>query len=332
MEELARGMRRNHVGTDGEASVRGREDDIERALLEVQSLVRATVAKHRRRTSRKQLTTVLKPVADEIQAASEQLAHGAVRAVDAVVAEPAYAARTYAVLRELVRERRGSVRARILCVQATLDRDLVEELARSGQPNAVRIARIPRMEAMIADGRSALVCAEMAGERQACVLRVSPETQVIHNLFGTVWKQAVDANAWIGLGEHTRVELVQQILHYLRTGATDEVASRKLSISVRTYRRHIATIMELLDAKSRFQAGVRAAELGLLTGLPPVPDASRGWAPAGRARCGCTPPPDYEYFPDSVRAVQRLCPAQRCTGRPQPAMGPGIALPDGRTA
>ncbi|WP_245572375.1 hypothetical protein [Actinokineospora enzanensis] len=37
-----------------------------------------------------------------------------------------------------------------------------------------------------------------------------------------------------------------------------------MSVSVRTCRRHIAEIMSELSVTSRFQAGVRAAELGLL--------------------------------------------------------------------
>jgi DNA-binding NarL/FixJ family response regulator len=35
-------------------------------------------------------------------------------------------------------------------------------------------------------------------------------------------------------------------------------------VSLRTYRRHVAEIMRELDANSRFQAGARAVELGLL--------------------------------------------------------------------
>jgi hypothetical protein len=34
-------------------------------------------------------------------------------------------------------------------------------------------------------------------------------------------------------------------------------------MSVRTYRRRVAELLDILDAGSRFQAGVRAGELGL---------------------------------------------------------------------
>ncbi|MEU9115333.1 hypothetical protein AB0D04_27020 [Streptomyces sp. NPDC048483] len=39
---------------------------------------------------------------------------------------------------------------------------------------------------------------------------------------------------------------------------------RALSMSVRTYRRHVAEIMRLLGVKSRFQAGARAMQMRLL--------------------------------------------------------------------
>ncbi len=46
-------------------------------------------------------------------------------------------------------------------------------------------------------------------------------------------------------------------------GLTDEVAARRLGTSLRTYRRRVAELMAALKAGSRFQAEVRAGELGL---------------------------------------------------------------------
>ena len=45
-------------------------------------------------------------------------------------------------------------------------------------------------------------------------------------------------------------------------GEKDEAISRRLSISVRTCRRHIADYMAQVGASSRFQAGVIAARAG----------------------------------------------------------------------
>ncbi|MGW3151455.1 hypothetical protein ACWDG1_43960 [Streptomyces sp. NPDC001177] len=51
----------------------------------------------------------------------------------------------------------------------------------------------------------------------------------------------------------------------LTSGHTDEAAAQSPGLSVRTYRRHVAELMQELGAVSRFQAGVQAVELGLLT-------------------------------------------------------------------
>ncbi|MGP3922715.1 hypothetical protein [Streptomyces sp. 8N616] len=53
--------------------------------------------------------------------------------------------------------------------------------------------------------------------------------------------------------------------------ANDEPIARHLNVSVRTVRRRIARIMDLLDVRSRFAAGVAAASLGWVTYSPPSP-------------------------------------------------------------
>jgi len=58
--------------------------------------------------------------------------------------------------------------------------------------------------------------------------------------------------------DHTRVA----ILRLMAEGEKDEAISRRLSISVRTCRRHIADYMVQVGATSRFQAGVIAARAG----------------------------------------------------------------------
>ena len=55
----------------------------------------------------------------------------------------------------------------------------------------------------------------------------------------------------------------REILRARGAGLTDEAAARRLGTSLRTYRRRVAELMAALEAGSRFQAGVRAGELGL---------------------------------------------------------------------
>jgi DNA-binding NarL/FixJ family response regulator len=53
------------------------------------------------------------------------------------------------------------------------------------------------------------------------------------------------------------------ILEALGSGLTDEAAAKRIGVSLRTYRRRVAELMARLEADSRFQAGLRAGELGL---------------------------------------------------------------------
>src|SRR5205807_6227837 len=65
--------------------------------------------------------------------------------------------------------------------------------------------------------------------------------------------------------DHDETELDQTraaILRLMAEGEKDEAISRRLSISVRTCRRHIADYMAQVGALSRFQAGVIAARAG----------------------------------------------------------------------
>lgn len=59
-------------------------------------------------------------------------------------------------------------------------------------------------------------------------------------------------------------ELKATILGLLATGLKDDVVARRVGMSSRTFRRHIAGIMAELHARSRFQAGVAAARAGLV--------------------------------------------------------------------
>jgi len=79
-------------------------------------------------------------------------------------------------------------------------------------------------------------------------------------LLTAMWVNAAD----LKVHQRLRVDhdsLPGSVLTLLSEGCTDETAARKLDISVRTYRRHVADIMQRLNAGSRFQAGFEAARL-----------------------------------------------------------------------
>lgn len=55
-----------------------------------------------------------------------------------------------------------------------------------------------------------------------------------------------------------------ELLRLLLQGCTDEIAARKLGVSLRTVRRTMSDLMSRLEARSRFEAGARAAQRGWL--------------------------------------------------------------------
>jgi len=57
-------------------------------------------------------------------------------------------------------------------------------------------------------------------------------------------------------------ELRRSIVRLLDSGMKDEVAARRLSMSISTYRRHVTELMNELGAQSRFQAGSYARRAG----------------------------------------------------------------------
>jgi DNA-binding CsgD family transcriptional regulator len=60
---------------------------------------------------------------------------------------------------------------------------------------------------------------------------------------------------------HSRDEMV---LRLLAKGLTDDAVARRIGVSVRTVRNDVASAMSVLDARSRFQAGVLAAQRGFI--------------------------------------------------------------------
>ncbi|MCX5338797.1 LuxR C-terminal-related transcriptional regulator [Streptomyces atratus] len=59
-------------------------------------------------------------------------------------------------------------------------------------------------------------------------------------------------------------DLKMSIVQLMAMGHKDELVARRLGISVRTCRRHVAEIMDEIKATSRFQAGVNLTRAGLV--------------------------------------------------------------------
>lgn len=81
--------------------------------------------------------------------------------------------------------------------------------------------------------------------------------------FEQAWNTAVPLGAAAAADTETGLTPIdRELLKLLATGLTDEAAGRRLGVSARTVRRQMAALMERLNAASRFEAGLKAAQRG----------------------------------------------------------------------
>ncbi|MFB7513700.1 LuxR C-terminal-related transcriptional regulator [Streptomyces sp. NPDC056144] len=134
--------------------------------------------------------------------------------------------------------------------------------ARGGQTRTV--AALP-LRMVIFDRRSALVPANPERSDEGAVLLHGPGTvTALCALFEHVWATGMPLIESLPAEDDLLGRQEREVLRLLAQGLTDEAVAQRLGVSVRTTRRITAKIMEILGAKSRFQAGLRAAELRIL--------------------------------------------------------------------
>ncbi|MBP8537487.1 DNA-binding response regulator [Streptomyces sp. MK37H] len=275
-----------------EAALAG--DTLEGTLREVRDLIESTVIQHRARRARDARFTEVGVEDAAFLAAAEEVIGQAGRSVDAVFPEcSSRMAPVQAALGALLTDLGEPVGVRVLrgrsapgagstgpasgsaagtAPSGPVPRPIPGPEAPGEAPGAgpaarpaqVRIASVPLPTAVIADGRTALVCTEDEEGRQTSVIEDPVVVATLYGMFRSIWGGAVPAARPLDFGNRARTEMVRRVLARLRDGVTDEAAARDLAISVRTYRRYVTGILELLEANSRFQAGVRATELGIL--------------------------------------------------------------------
>ncbi|GAA1293689.1 helix-turn-helix transcriptional regulator [Saccharothrix xinjiangensis] len=153
----------------------------------------------------------------------------------------------------------GNRRARVVVARDLAVEDVFGGRALPDVEFRVHGSALPTMT--LVDDRVALVAA--AGG--LAVVRDRAVVGVVRALARAVWEDAADLRAV------RRAELAwpedsasRRVLELLCAGYTDEVAARRMGMSVRTYRRHVADLMTGLAARSRFHAGVLATRLGLV--------------------------------------------------------------------
>jgi len=160
------------------------------------------------------------------------------------------------------------VDVRNLFTSAALSRRPVQRYAEAVHRHGAEVRIVGRalQDTIIVDGCVAVVWGRIGATGEECLLmRGSPVLTSLYRLFGVAWDSANDLSlhtTWFCEDDIDDVTL--SVMRLLGAGCKDETAARKLGISVRTYRRHVAEIMRRLDATTRFQAGLRAMQLGLV--------------------------------------------------------------------
>jgi DNA-binding NarL/FixJ family response regulator len=161
--------------------------------------------------------------------------------------------------------RRG-IRTRALYQHTALrdraSRAYLHELAANGAK--IRLASSVPGRSLVIDRQVALlpIPTEELGRHGLAVVRERNVIAWVVATFEQLWAEALED---VIDHEQDDTELDQTraaILRLMAEGEKDEAISRRLSISVRTCRRHIADYMAQVGASSRFQAGVIAARAG----------------------------------------------------------------------
>ena len=162
--------------------------------------------------------------------------------------------------------RPGSLTVRkLMSPLALADEAQRAHLRRVSSSAQVRISSAPLPhETIILDRRVAILAGQPSPLGREYTVTTSPAlVGGVYSLFTAAWEAATDFGAYLR-GEVPDLDPeAREILRALGAGLTDEAAARRLGTSLRTYRRRVAELMTALEAGSRFQAGVRAGELGL---------------------------------------------------------------------
>lgn len=128
----------------------------------------------------------------------------------------------------------------------------------------VRVTTDDINETIIIDRRFAILAGDLRdGRRSYGVVTEPAVVQNVLSLFDVAWRTAMDLEVYEA--QHAELASVApRVLELLASGCKDETAARTLGLGVRTYRRRVAELMTALGAESRFQAGARARDLGLI--------------------------------------------------------------------
>ncbi|WP_052681914.1 hypothetical protein [Saccharothrix sp. ST-888] len=247
------------------AAFLGAVEEVDQALLQARSLIDSMESYRRRSGSPGRLLVIEDQTT--LEEAVGNLLVGTVRHVSAVVpgggSEAEILGAVLACTKQVAAE---AAAVRLLFSPRAIRQERAREAARRIPRCEVRVFDSALPEAVVVDTGVALVWSDLgAGGRRVSLVRDAAVVGALTSLFAVAWANASRTAARPAPGGRVRTEVGRRILEALRAGQTDEVAARELGVPLRTYRRHVADIMREIGASSRFQAGARAVELGLLT-------------------------------------------------------------------
>jgi len=175
-----------------------------------------------------------------------------------------------AVARRVQGGRAGTYAVRKLMSPAAVadeeQRSELRRIADAGGQARISAAPLPH-ETIIIDRRVVILAGESSPRGREYTVSTSPTlVSGVYTLLDAAWETAIGLGSYLSRGVPELDAADRAILRALGSGLTDEAAARQLGTSLRTYRRRVAELMAGLDAGSRFQAGVRAGQLGLTRG------------------------------------------------------------------
>ncbi|MGH3939500.1 MAG: helix-turn-helix transcriptional regulator [Pseudonocardiaceae bacterium] len=130
-----------------------------------------------------------------------------------------------------------------------------------GQVRTVPLSAVPMV---IVDREVALVLPDNPADEQVLEIRSKGVVATLAALFEFVWVSATPFGDPPQRDDGGLSSSERELLRLLSDGCTDQAAARALGMSLRTVRRMTSNLMKRLDARSRFQAGVRSVEQGWL--------------------------------------------------------------------
>lgn len=256
---------------DVEAADAGMADEVEASLSRARELIDTAMRHHGRPAGPRGVVEV----AGDRRTASAQRRRLVAAAGEEVLYVPVAGTAGRDGVHDVLDAAGGRIAVRVLYAA---DPVAVEDLAALHEAGAqARVCAWTLPELLVTDGRRALV---RLAERQALLVTAPALVAAVVALGEQAWRAGSSPAGG-------RDGLTAAILAALTAGHKDAAAARQLGLSVRQYRRHVAEIMQELGAASRFQAGARAAERGL---LPPAAASRRPDQPVIPPSTGKTPP------------------------------------------